>query len=110
MREIIDPFVLQKGNSNIKEALKLGLSDQDSETRSWARKAFWAYADHFKMESDLLLNDVERSLASGGDNCSIVSGFSTRSRQSSLARSNESLDSLVSIFALQKIFIFHPVT
>ena len=82
----------QKENLKIKEALRLGLSDQDSETRSWARKAFWAYADHWRVESDLLLSEVERSVAS--DNCSTVS--SVRSRHSSLARSNESLDSLVS--------------
>lgn len=94
----------QKGNDSIQEALKVGLADQDSETRSWARKAFWGYADHFKLESDLLLSSLDQSLTSL-DTASVVSGsgLSVRSRQSSVARSNDSLDSLVG-----EIFMFTP--
>ena len=94
---------IQKGNDSIQEALKVGLADQDSETRSWARKAFWGYADHFKLESDLLLSSLDQSLTSL-ETASVVSGsgLSVRSRQSSVARSNDSLDSLVGeIYTLQ---------
>ena len=87
----------------VQEALKLGLADLDSETRSWARKAFWAFADHFKFESDLLLTSVEQGLSGGHGDTGSVSGLSTRSRQSSVARSNESLDSLVNIIIITDI-------
>ena len=92
-------LILQKGIEPIQDALKIGLLDQDRETRSWSRKAFWAFADHFKLESDLLLGCLDRAVVLGaGDTASVVSGsgLSVRSRQSSVARSNESLDSLVS--------------
>ena len=94
-------FDLQKGIEPIQDALKIGLLDQDRETRSWSRKAFWAFADHFKLESDLLLGCLDRAAVLGAgdrDSASVVSGsgLSVRSRQSSVARSNESLDSLVS--------------
>ena len=91
-REIFLPE--QASSQTIQDALRLGLSDQDSETRAWARKAFWAFADHFKLESDLLLNSLDQALQ--GDNLSLGDRASVRSRQSSIARSNESLDSLVS--------------
>ena len=84
----------QASSQTIQDALRLGLSDQDAETRTWARKAFWAFADHFKLESDLLLNSLDQALQ--GDNLSLGDRASVRSRQSSIARSNESLDSLVS--------------
>ena len=87
---------MQRGNQTIQGALKQGLSDIDSETRSLARKAFWAFGDHFKLESDLILSSVERETAGDnflvGDNASVLS---QRSRQSSLARSTESIDSQV---------------
>ena len=89
-------------------ALRQGLSDVDSETRSLARKAFWAYADHFKLESDLILSSVERETAgdTAGDNASVLSH---RSRQSSIARSTESIDSQVinfEIIVILKAFIY----
>ena len=84
----------QASSQTIQEALRVGLSDQDAETRVWARKAFWAFADHFKLESDLLLSSLDQALQ--GDNLSLGDRASVRSRQSSIARSNESLDSLVS--------------
>ena len=59
----------QASSQTIQDALRLGLSDQDSETRAWARKAFWAFADHFKLESDLLLNSLDQALQ--GDNLSL---------------------------------------
>ena len=95
----LNRWILQKGIEPIQDALKIGLLDQDRETRSWSRKAFWAFADHFKLESDLLLGCLDRAVVLGtGDRDSVVSGsgISVRSRQSSVARSNESLDSLVS--------------
>ena len=86
-------------------ALRQGLSDVDSETRSWARKAFWAYADHFKLESDLILSSVERETAgdTAGDNASVLSH---RSRQSSIARSTESIDSQVIHFKGLHLFAY----
>ena len=90
----------QKCVEPVQEALKSGLADPDSDTRSWARKAFWAFADHFKFESDLLLTSVEQGLSGGHGDSASVSGLSTRSRQSSVARSNESLDSSVNIIII----------
>ena len=97
----LNHWILQKGIEPIQDALKIGLLDQDRETRSWSRKTFWAFADHFKLESDLLLGCLDRAVVLGTgdrDSASVVSGsgVSVRSRQSSVARSNESLDSLVS--------------
>lgn len=104
----LNHWILQKGIEPIQDALKIGLLDQDRETRSWSRKTFWAFADHFKLESDLLLGCLDRAVVLGAgdrDTASVVSGsgLSVRSRQSSVARSNESLDSLVSDKTIYRI-------
>ena len=41
------------------EAIKKGIADADPDARSFARKAYWGYADHFKDQADLLLNSLD---------------------------------------------------
>lgn len=82
---------MQKCTTEVQEALRVGLADQDPDTRVWARKAFWALADQFKLESEELLGSLDT-----GDTGSVASLGLARSRQSSVARSSDSLDSWVS--------------
>ena len=83
---------MQKCTTEVQEALRMGLADQDPDTRVWARKAFWALADQFKLESEELLGSLDTGLETG----SVASLGLARSRQSSVARSSDSLDSWVS--------------
>ena len=82
----------------VQDALIAGLGDSDKDTRSWARKAYWAFADHFRVEADSLLSSLEQSHRQilGGDASDGSSSFpwmsSSRSRQSSVDRSQDSLD------------------
>ena len=85
---------MQKCTTEVQEALRAGLADQDPDTRVWARKAFWALADQFKLESEELLGSL--SLDTGLETGSLASLGLARSRQSSVARSSDSLDSWVS--------------
>ena len=41
------------------EAIKKGISDADPDARSFARKAYWGFADHFKDQADHLLNSLD---------------------------------------------------
>ncbi|KAK2176940.1 hypothetical protein NP493_630g01004 [Ridgeia piscesae] len=43
----------------IQEAIKRQLSDPDTNARAHARKAFWAFADHFKDQAESLLNALD---------------------------------------------------
>ncbi|KAI1290181.1 CLIP-associating protein 1 [Halotydeus destructor] len=52
---------LEKHVGNLQEAIKKGISDADSEARALARKAFWRFSDHFKHQSDVLLNSLDHS-------------------------------------------------
>jgi len=74
------------------------LSDADPDTRSWARKAYWAFADHFRVEADSLLSsmDQENKELFEGEMLPASSPYTWmsggRSRQSSVDRSQDSLD------------------
>ena len=35
------------------------IADADPDARSFARKAYWGFADHFKDQADLLLNSLD---------------------------------------------------
>jgi len=82
----------------VKEALRVGLGDADPDTRSWARKAYWAFADHFQLEADSLLSsmDQENKELFEGEMLPASSPYTWmsggRSRQSSVDRSQDSLD------------------
>ena len=43
----------------LQEAIKKGIADADPDARSFARKAYWGFADHFKDQADLLLNSLD---------------------------------------------------
>ena len=89
---------LEGQTENIQDALMIGLGDGDQDTRCWARKAYWAFADHFRVEADSLLSYLDQSrkqLVEGdtSDGSFSFHGMSgSRSRQSSVDRSQDSLD------------------
>ncbi|XP_052252616.1 CLIP-associating protein 1-like isoform X3 [Dreissena polymorpha] len=51
--------ILEKHIAILQEAIKKGISDADSEARSFARKSFWGFAEHFKDQADALLNHLD---------------------------------------------------
>merc|ERR1719412_1555767 len=91
------------------EAIKKGISDADPDARSFARKAYWGFADHFKDQADHLLNSLdgvhrrmlqagEMSNSSSSNSLNLTSGSlggktltMPRSRQSSVTSSQENL-------------------
>ena len=79
-----------------------GVSDADPDARTFARKAYWGFADHFKEQADSLLNGLEptykRLLQGEMSNSSSSNSLnlpqprmSVRSRQSSVTGSQENL-------------------
>ena len=50
---------LDKQNQLLQDSIKKGLADADAESRSLMRKAFWAYSDHFKQQSDHLFHSLD---------------------------------------------------
>lgn len=50
---------LEKHVGTLQETIKKGISDADPEARALARKAFWGFADKFKVESDYLLSSLD---------------------------------------------------
>ena len=89
---------LEGQTENIQDALRIGFGDGDQDTRCWARKAYWAFAVNFRLEADCLLSYLDQSskqLVEGdtSDGSFSFPGMSgTRSRQSSVDRSQDSLD------------------
>ena len=97
--------------SILQEAIKKGIADADPDARSFARKAYWGFADHFKDQADVLLSSLDgvhrRALQAGemsnssssnslnmSSNSRVVNtGLSIRprSRQSSVTSSQENL-------------------
>jgi CLIP-associating protein 1/2 len=79
-----------------------GISDADPDARTFARKAYWGFAEHFKEQADSLLNALEptykRLLQGEMSNSSSSNSLnlpqprmSVRSRQSSVTGSQENL-------------------
>ena len=52
---------LEKHVAMLQEAIKKGISDADPDARTFARKAYWGFADHFKEQSESLLSSLEPS-------------------------------------------------
>lgn len=92
----------------LQEAIKKGIADADPDARSFARKAYWGFADHFKDQADQLLNSLEgvhRRMLQAGEMSNSSSSNSLnmtsntrnstltmpRSRQSSVTSSQENL-------------------
>jgi len=93
---------LERHVAIIQEAIKKGISDADPDARTFARKAYWGFADHFKEQADSLLNGLEptykRLLQGEMSNSSSSNSLnmaqprmSVRSRQSSVTGSQENL-------------------
>ena len=57
-----DNFVLEKYSANIEEAFNALLNDKTEETRSSARKAFWAYYNFIPSRATRFLNSVPSAL------------------------------------------------
>merc|ERR1719334_2312494 len=55
------PHALEKHVAMLQEAIKKGVADADPDARTFARKAFWGFADHFKDQADSLLSSLESS-------------------------------------------------
>ena len=45
----------------LQESIRKGIADADPEARSFARKAYWGFADHFKDHADMLLNSLDHN-------------------------------------------------
>ncbi|XP_018494292.1 CLIP-associating protein 1 [Galendromus occidentalis] len=52
-------FTLERHIAILQQAIRAGLSDADQEARSHCRKAFWAFAEHFKAQADSLLFSLD---------------------------------------------------
>ena len=50
---------LDKHVGILQEAIKKGISDADPEARSYARKAFWGFADHYKDHADCMIHTLD---------------------------------------------------
>lgn len=75
---------LEKHMGLIQEAIRKGITDADSEARSFARKAFWGFSEHFRDQADSMMCqlDVQKQKLLYGE----ASGtLSTVSSSSSLA-------------------------
>jgi len=102
---------LEKHVAILQEAIKKGVSDADPDARTFARKAYWGFADHFKDQADVLLNALEPNyrrvlqgemsnssssnslnlVAQSGQTLGRTSARTSRSRQSSVNGSQEDL-------------------
>lgn len=70
---------LERHVGPLQTAIKKGISDADSEARQFARKAFWGFAEHFKEQSDLLINslDANKQRTLYGEHISMSNASST---------------------------------
>ena len=50
---------LDKHNQLLQDSIKKGLADADAEARSFSRKAFWGYSNHFKQQADHLFYSLD---------------------------------------------------
>ena len=93
---------LEKHVAIIQEAIKKGISDADPDARTFARKAYWGFADHFKEQAESLMSGLDptyKRLLQGEMSQSSSSNSlntpqqtrSARSRQASVTGSTENL-------------------
>ena len=50
---------LEKQMATLQKAIMVGISDADSEARVFARRAFWAFAEHFKDQADGMIHSLD---------------------------------------------------
>ena len=93
---------LEKHVAIIQEAIKKGISDADPDARTFARKAYWGFAEHFKDQAESLMSGLDptyKRLLQGEMSQSSSSNSlntpqqsrSVRSRQASVTGSSENL-------------------
>ena len=99
-------YTLEKHVTLLQDSIKKGISDADPDARTFARKAYWGFADHFKDQADSLMSGLdpsykrllqgEMSQSSSSNSLNIVAGNTrthsgVRSRQTSVTGSSENL-------------------
>ncbi|XP_067933502.1 CLIP-associating protein 1-A-like [Watersipora subatra] len=52
---------IERHVASLQESIKRGISDADSESRIFARKAFWLFSQHFKQHADTLYDSLDAS-------------------------------------------------
>ena len=96
---------LEKHVGLLQESIKKGISDADPDARTFARKAYWGFADNFKEQAESLMAGLdptykrllqgEMSQSSSSNslniNTSTPQARSVRSRQASVTGSSENL-------------------
>ena len=96
---------LEKHVALIQESIKKGIADADPDARTFARKAYWGFAEHFKEQSESLMSGLdptykrllqgEMSQSSSSNSLNINTSTpqprSVRSRQASVTGSSENL-------------------
>ena len=90
----------------LQDSIKKGIADADPDARTFARKAYWGFAEHFKDQADSLMAGLdptykrllqgEMSQSSSSNSLNIVGGSRVtsgagRSRQTSVTGSSENL-------------------
>ncbi|XP_034950078.1 CLIP-associating protein 1-A isoform X2 [Chelonus insularis] len=53
--------LLQKHVKTLQDSIGKGIGDPDAEARVFARKAYWAFRDHFPEQGEILLNTMDAS-------------------------------------------------
>ena len=97
---------LEKHVTLLQDSIKKGIADADPDARTFARKAYWGFAEHFKDQADSLMAGLdptykrllqgEMSQSSSSNSLNIVGGSRVtsgagRSRQTSVTGSSENL-------------------
>ncbi|XP_078333537.1 CLIP-associating protein 1-like isoform X19 [Crassostrea virginica] len=84
---------LEKHIAILQDSIKRGISDADSEARVVARKSYWAFAEHFKEQADMLMNSLEprdqkllNDQCSGSSSNSVSSDYAGRPRPRSASQ------------------------
>lgn len=77
---------LEKHMRLIQEAIRKGITDADSEARSFARKAFWGFSEHFRDQADSMMCqlDVQKQKLLYGEVGGCLSAYSSSSSLTSV--------------------------
>ena len=49
-------YTLEKHVNLLQDSIKKGIADADPDARTFARRAYWGFADHFKDQADSLMS------------------------------------------------------
>jgi len=102
-------YTLEKHVNLLQDAIKKGIADPDPDARTFARRAYWGFAEHFKDQADTLMSGLdptykralqgEMSQSSSSNSLNVLQGQGAprittgvnRSRQASVTGSSENL-------------------